>query len=357
MTKRTYLLILGGIIILLLSARLALPYALHHYAEYRLNKIPEYQAQIGDIDVHLWRGSYVIKDLKLVKINKNIPVPFFSANIIDLQVEWRALLHGKFVAQIIITQPAINFVTDPKGQNEQLTIDQQWRQAVEALFPLNFNKIIINNGQIHYRSYAGDPPFNIYLKNVNVNVDNLQQVTHKEQRLSSHILVSAQGMDGSPVKLDMALAPFAVQPTFKLNASIEHMSIPTANDFLYHYSKLDIKQGYFYLYVEVAAAKGQIKGYAKPMVEDLQVLDPHEQENPLKTLYKGAVQAVAKIVENSEQETVATKIPIRGNIEDPDTSIWSIIGNLLRHAFIQALLPQIDHSVKLQDIDLNQADN
>lgn len=339
---------------LLTSVRLALPYALHHYAEYRLNKIPDYQAQIGDIKLHLWRGSYTAQNIELKKLNKNIPVPFFAAKAVNFQIEWRALLQGALVSQITVTKPEINFVTDPSGQNEQLTIDQQWQQAVEALFPLNFNTIIIHQGAVHYRSYAGTPPFDIYLKEVNAKVSNLRQIEKSDMRLSSSIKVTAKGMDNSPVKLEITLDPFAAQPTFKLNASIENMTIPTANDFLHYYTKLDIQQGYFSLYVETAAAKGKITGYAKPMIKDLQVIAPEEPTNPAKAIYKGAVQIMANILENEEQGTVATKIKIHGDIQDPAVNIWSTIGNLLRHAFIQALLPQVDHNVKLQDIDLNR---
>ena len=342
-------------LIFLLAARLALPHVLHRYAEHRLNQIPDYQASIGDIDVHLWRGSYVIKNLQLERIAKKIPVPFFKAKAIDLQIQWSALFKGALVGQIAIWQPELNFVSNPKGHNEQLTIDEQWRQAVQALFPLNFNAISIHDGAIHYRNFGGDPPFNVYLKNVNAKVSNLRQVEKTAQALSSQIAVTAQGMDGSPVKINVDLDPFATQPTFKLNASIENMTIPTANDFLHHYSKLDIKQGYFSLFVETAAAKGKITGYAKPLIKDLEVIDPNEKLDPVKALYKGAVQVVANILENPEQGTVATKIKIQGDIDDPNVSVWSIIGNLLRHAFIQALLPQIDHSVKLKDIDLNRS--
>jgi hypothetical protein len=350
--SKAFVLVILALVGLLIAARIAMPYGLKRYAEHRLNQIPEYQAHIGDVSVQLYKGSYVLKDIDLKKLNQQIPVPFFAAKAVQFRVQWRALLHGSLVAEVQVAQPKLNFVTDPQGKNEQLTIDQQWQQAVKALFPLNFNEIVINNGQIHFRNYGGDSPFNIFLKNIDAKVSNLRQIEKVSEQLSSHIKLHAHAMDGSPIKLNVDLDPSAKQPTFKLTASIEHMTIPTANDFLRHYTKLDIKKGYFNLYVEAAAAHGKITGYAKPMVKDLQVIDPKEKLNPVKALYKGAVQAVANVLENSEQDTVATKIKISGDIKQPNVSIWSIIGNLLRHAFIQALLPQIDHSVKMQDIEV-----
>ena len=37
-----------------------------------------YQGKVGEIDVHLWRGAYSIRDVRLVKMTGNVPVPFFS---------------------------------------------------------------------------------------------------------------------------------------------------------------------------------------------------------------------------------------------------------------------------------------
>src|SRR6185312_4175043 len=133
--KKTFLKILFSIIVLLLIIRLILPYAILHYAEYRLNKIPDYQVTIGDLDVHLYKGSYTIKNIQLKKINKNIPVPFFAAKAIELAVEWKPLLKGRFVAQIDAYEPSVNFVIDPTGRDEQTTIDAEWQTAVKALFP------------------------------------------------------------------------------------------------------------------------------------------------------------------------------------------------------------------------------
>jgi hypothetical protein len=132
------------------------------------------------------------------------------------------------------------------------------------------------------------------------------------------------------------------------------MQIKEANNFLHHYTKIDVARGLFSFYIEAAAANGKIKGYAKPFIKNLKVVEPQKSMTPIEALYKGALQVFAKILENPTKKTVATRIPISGNIEDPDTNIWAIIGNLLSHAFIQALLPQLDQNVHIQDIKIGK---
>jgi hypothetical protein len=90
-------------------------------------------------------------------------------------------------------------------------------------------------------------------------------------------------------------------------------------------------------------------GYAKPFLKNLQI-SPAKASNPIEAIYDGALVVISKIVTNHKQNTIATKINISGNIEDPNTNIISILGYILSHAFIQALVPSVDHDVKMQDI-------
>ncbi len=343
------LLLVVGIFLLVL--RIIAPYALLHYAEYRINQIPEYKVKIKDLDLHLYRGSYTIKQITLYKTTKTIPVPFFKANAIDLSLEWKALLRGAIVAKIIAYQPEVNFVMDAKGQNEQLSINKEWKRAVKALFPLNINLLKIVDGKLTLRSFTGHPPFNLFLKDINFEIANMQKIRNEENLLSSNFNGNAVTMDGSgQVNLRGRFDPFSKKPLFDFSASVENMQINAANNFLKHFTSVDVKHGNFSLFVEAAAAQGKIKGYAKPIVKNLQIYDSEKDQTPLEALWEGALDVVAKIVTNPNKKTVATKIYIEGQIDEPQVSVLSIIGNVLRHAFIQALLPQIDHSVAMRDV-------
>ncbi len=107
--------------------------------------------------------------------------------------------------------------------------------------------------------------------------------------------------------------------------------------------------GQFSLYGEAAAAKGQIKGYAKPFLKDLKIGHP-KNESVLNGIVNGVATVAAKILEDNDTKTIATKVNISGVIDNPDTSILSIIGYLLKHAFIQSLLQQLDSSIGIRDV-------
>src|SRR5215213_8449894 len=52
---------------LLGAARLAMPSFVRWYVNGALDQNPMYDGSIGDVEIHLWRGSYSIDDVKLNK--------------------------------------------------------------------------------------------------------------------------------------------------------------------------------------------------------------------------------------------------------------------------------------------------
>jgi hypothetical protein len=341
--------ILAAVITGLVIMRLCLPYIIINYVTKQINKIPEYRVKIPDLDVHLWRGSYTIKGLQLWKIKNSIPVPFYKADLMDLSVEWAALFKGVLVAKIAAQHPVINFVQDEKGGNEQLGIAGGWLDIVKTLFPLRFDQIEASNGEVYFRSYTSKPPFKIFLNKLQLQFDNIQNANHSNKLLYATFMVKADSNSAGTLDIQGKFNPVDTQPTFFINAALKGMSIADLKSFLKSYTSVDVQSGSFSLYGEAAAADGRIKGTVKPFLKDLKIA-PNKNSSPLQVVVDGAAAVVAKIIKNQKHDTIATKINIEGNVNDPNKSILSIIGYMLRHAFIQALLPQIDHNVKMQDV-------
>jgi len=144
--KRILIIVFGSLLIILIAARIALPYILLKFVNNELNQIPGYQGKVDDIEVALIRGAYIIKGIQLNKTGGNIPVPFFSADKTNISIEWHALLHGAIVAQIIVTNPVLNFVKGPTEATSQTTVDKSWVDVVNKLIPFKLNRFEVNKG-------------------------------------------------------------------------------------------------------------------------------------------------------------------------------------------------------------------
>src|ERR1700761_4296588 len=111
--RKIWFVILGSLLIVIIAFRIALPYILLRFVNKELQTIPGYTGHVDDIDVHLVRGAYTLKVIRLDKTGGKIPVPFFSAEALDLSIEWSAIFHGRLVGKIIVMHPILNFAKGP----------------------------------------------------------------------------------------------------------------------------------------------------------------------------------------------------------------------------------------------------
>jgi len=357
-TYRTRNIILISIIGLLIAFRIALPYIVLNYVNKTLADIEEYYGHVEDIDIALIRGAYVIRDIELVKINKDSAatdtIPFFKSPTIDLSVEWKAIFKGSVVGEIKVDRPMLNFVAG-KHKDEDVKQDTaDFREVIRELMPLTINRFEITRGEIHYIDKYSTPRVDISLKDIEAVATNLTNVNDSSKLLPAHLDVSANAYQGN-LKMKADFNIFPKDPTFDMNATITNVHMVMLNDFFKAYGKFDLKEGSFGLYTEFAAKEGKFSGYVKPLIKDLDIVQLNKEEGSLPTiLWESVVGTVAEVFQNQFKEQLATKIPISGKFEKPDTNLWNAIVYVLRNAFVHALQPSIDQSIdigKVEDVE------
>lgn len=91
----------------------------------------------------------------------------------------------------------------------------------------------------------------------------------------------------------------------------------------------------------------QIKhGHVKPINGVLKIIDWDKEEgNFFKKLWESVVSLTAEVIENQPNDRFANKVPIEGNLNDPDIKIWTTVWNVFKNAFVQALKKNADDSV------------
>jgi len=349
--KRILIIIFGSLLILLIAVRIALPYILLKFVNNELNQIPGYQGKVDDIDVALIRGAYIIKGIQLNKTGGNIPVPFFSADKTNISIEWHALLHGAIVAQIIVTNPVLNFVKGPTEATSQTTVDKSWVDVVNKLIPFKLNRFEVNKGEIHYRDYHSSPTVDIFMQKTHIVAENLTNTEHNKDSLPATVLATAD-IYGGQLNVNVHINPFTISPTFEMKATLTSTNITDFNNFFKAYGKFDVKKGSLSVYTEAAAKDNKIIGYTKPIIKDLQVLDlEQDAKNPGHLIWQSLIALTAWVFKNHPNDQLATKIDFAGEIKGPNISIWALIGQTLRNAFIQALYPSLENSITIKQVD------
>jgi Domain of Unknown Function (DUF748) len=349
--RKVLLIILGSVLLLLIALRIALPYILLKLVNKELSHIPGYTGHVDDLDVALIRGAYKLKHIKLEKTGGKVPVPFFTAELVDLSLQWASLFHGRIVGKIEVDQPVLNFVKGPTEETSQTKIDSSWTDVVKKLMPLKLNKFEIVEGQIHYRNFHSKPTFDIYAKNVQILAENLSNAEKNKQVLPSTVTATAD-VYGGKATASMKMDALAKTPTFDGKATLVGLNLTNLNNFIDAFAKFDIKSGEISIYTEAAAKNGKITGYTKPIIKNLKVLNwEKDKEKPLKIAYEAVVEAVAWVFKNHNKDQLATRVEFEGNIKKPNIDIWSLIVEVLKNAFIQALYPSIENSINLNSLN------
>ena len=144
----------------------------------------------------------------------------------------------------------------------------------------------------------------------------------------------------------------AESATFDLNAEIKNVNLVLLNDFLKAYGNFDVHKGNFGLYSELAAKNGRFKGYVKPVIKGLDVVGPEDNKDGFfNKVWEVAVGGVGEVFRNQKKDQVATKVELEGDFRDPQSSTLDAVWEVLRNAFIQALMPSVDNQININSVD------
>jgi hypothetical protein len=349
---RRTLVILGIAAVVAIGARLAAPFALERYVNRQLADMGEYRGRVEHIDLSLIRGGYVLRNLEIVKLDAAPETPpFASVPTMELALQWRALFRGSAVGEVIMHSPQLNLVQSQANEEKQLGTGVNWPEEIRDLFPFQLNLVEARDGLVTFRAPGISTNDSLTVRNFTMQLRNLTNVQDLEEPAFADLNVHGQIMGNAPITLTGSIDPNEMTPTFDIDLSIEGARLVDVNPWLNEFLKVDAEMGVFSMYAELAAAEGSFEGYVRPILEDPKFVDANEDEDgPFRKAWEGLVNLAAKILENKEEEQVATQIPLRGEIMEPDVDLLRTMVNLLRNAFVAAFSHSFEGSITLRDV-------
>jgi hypothetical protein len=351
MGARRALLILGIVAVVAIAARLAAPLVVERYVNRALADMGEYHGRVRGIDLSVIRGGYVLRDLEIVKNDATADTPpFATIPSMDLTLQWRALFKGSAVGQVIMNEPQLNLVQSEESEEKQLGTGVNWPQEIRDLFPFTLNVVEVRNGLVMFRAPGISTNDSLTVRDFNMQLLNLTNVQDVQEPAFANLDVRGFIMGNAPITLTGTIDPNEMVPTFDIDLSIEGAKLVDVNPWLREFLKVDAEMGVFSMYSELAAAEGRFEGYVRPILEDPQFASANEEEGPFRKAWEGLVNLAAKILENKQEDQVATQIPLRGELTEPDVDLVTTIVNLMRNAFVAAFSHSLEGSINLRDV-------
>ncbi len=338
------------LVLALIIFRIFLPLIVKNYVNRTLNNIPGYHGYVDDIDIALYRGAYVINGLHLFKDGNKKPMLDFPKS--DISIEWRALFHGRIVSEVELYNPKFNYyITANKLSANQIPRHGDWTHALHKLVPIKINRFTVENGNFLYADIMESPDINLEIKKISLIATNLGNVVDRSKALPSDVTVHAISFGGGALNITAKINVLKKIPDMDVNFGLKKSDVTALNTLSLASAGFDFEKGQFELYSEFAISNGYLKGYFKPMFHNIRIPDSFSKPNSnvIKRLWEGVITFFGFVLKNKPRDSFATKIPIEGNLNDPDVGVWKLIKNIFRNGFIKPFENQVDNDINFGD--------
>lgn len=348
------------LVVLLIVARLLLPYFVLRYVNKTLADIGDYTGHVEDIDIQLIRGAYQIDDLRIRKVAGNIKKPFLYMPKTDLSVEWASLFKGKLVSEVEAYEPELNFAFSDDEATNQTGAEVDWTEYLKKLLPISINRFSVINGTVNLTSLVTQPRADLSLQRFNAEIRNIRNVVDQGKKLPSPVVASGDVPGyGGKMTFSANMNLLKQLPDFDYNLRFTDVQLVKVNPLARAYANIDFERGTMSLFSEMAMLNGKLNGYLKPLTKEMKIfkLNENEGRSVSKFFTELLAQAGTAVLKNQKKDQVATRIPLNGTIENIETAVWPTLFGVLRNAYIEAFRGEFDNNITLKDALKNVKDD
>ncbi|GAC13494.1 DUF748 domain-containing protein [Aliiglaciecola lipolytica] len=355
-------------LVILLLARVSAPYFVQRFINNTIASTDGLSGQVGDVDLHLYRGAYQIEDINLYVVGETDDArPLISVKKMDISILWSALLRGNIVSELTFYQPKI-YLEDRENtqdiQNEEVKKQSTWVGLTQNLVPFSIDKITIFDGEMALKNINDEVESETRLSEVQGQISNITNSKELGKPLVSEFQLSAKLMDAAPVTLAGNIDPFAQKPTFNLDLTVAKFPVTYLDNVIKTYTPIDIEAGSVDGALELVSENGKIDGYAKAGIYNMEILSWREDiekdgDNIFVAIFEGLTDLLGTLLENDEENLIAARVPISGTLSDTETETFAAILSMLRNAFIEALQMDIEDlfSINPEETSESESDN
>jgi hypothetical protein len=196
----------------------------------------------------------------------------------------------------------------------------------------------ILNSEVGFVNKTTSPDYRVFITEMNADLDNF---SNRLEEGTGVLKVTGKFMGSGPTVVTGTFRPEKPRPDFNLDVKIIKTKVDAFNDVLRAYGDLDTHTGTFAFFSELSVKDNRIHGYVKPLLKDVEVYDPKQDQDKAltKKLYEAVVGGVLGLLENTPRSEVATITDMSGPIENPRANTWEIVLKLVQNAFFEAILP------------------
>jgi hypothetical protein len=334
-------------LVLLIAVRVALGPLMTHFTQKGLDSLTGYKGTFSTVSVSLLPMRVTITDLRLVEDGTDVKDAVLYIKDLRAQVAWTGLLEGRLVAAVIANHAHFRLLM---GQTEAPPeVKEAAKQAVaevkrnelnlgktlEAVVPLRVDRFELRDSEVTLVDANDAKRPHFWIKDIEFVAENL--VTRDELDENVPLLMTARAtvQKTGVLKLMLMIDLLAPKPAFTGQVQLSGLKLESL--YAWAAAKAGVSpHGKLDAFVNVNSAEGALRGEVKVMAHEVHVEPiPGDLANGLRAAAANIAFAVLK--DEKKGRVVATTLPLRGSLEQPDVQVWPAVLGVVRNAFVDSL--------------------
>jgi hypothetical protein len=326
-----------------------------HLTRKSLGQLDGYKGDFDRVHVTIFSPGYDITRLKLIETpHGSWKEPLFYADRIHVGVEWRRLLHGDLVAVLRIIEPkgiivkaagepAANAPKTKEKAKEATRKAPDLSTQLQKITAMKVDRIEILRGEVLFRDMSQPRHPEFWLHRFDLAAENL--ATRPELARGRPSTVSGHGTLGrsGDVTLFVSADPFAQPLSFAGKFSLTGYRAAELFDLVEPKTELQTPKGTIDVFAEFVCRRGELTGGVKPVLKNIEVRPT--ESGIWDRLKAWAADKAVEIASDRVpgRNAIATVVPIKGRITDPEIQLWPAVLGVVRNAFVEGLTSGFSH--------------
>ncbi len=286
---------------------------------------------------------------------RNIPLGYFSPVLertgittrggtlaLDGSLEYGRTIHSMILDDIEIADADVEYGYAQPEAVDQQKMKEQTVQAAQELQDAprtltRVDRLRLTGSRFTVANHTARPVYKVFLSDLDLDVRN---ISNQPEDGAATARMTGKFMGSGRVRGSAAFWPSS-SADFSLALSVENTRMDTLNEVFRAHGNFDVSAGWLSVYTEMRLKRGHVQGWVKPLFSEVDVYNATQDrdEGFWHRLWEKTVGVASKLLRNRPRKEVATVVDISGRLENPRASTVQIVANLVRNAFVKAILP------------------
>jgi len=218
------------------------------------------------------------------------------------------------ISKVLVEQPAGN--------------DSPTKDEPANNFAFELGEIIIQDGSAHFADFSLNPHFATAIQNLNGRIGKL----NNQQEKATPIEITGSVDSYAPVVIKGSLTPFNPLNSLDIDVNFKQVELTTLTPYSGKFAGYRIQKGRLNLALHYQIDQGKLNASNSVLLEQLQLGEVVDSPDAIKLPLRLAVALLKDTKGNIE-----IKLPVKGDLNDPEFSVAPIVWQTLRNLITRAV--------------------